>query len=230
MTSIAQQLEQLQQLQQIDQQQVQQQQQLQQQQPQQQTAAATQTKVLVAFATYYGSTATIAEAIARRLREGTPGAKVDVVNLSVEHSVPEPIASYNSLVLGSPLHANYWLSEATKFAKSNQSALAGKPVFLFTVCGAGETSSYMDKEAADKQRRERKEPSAVTELKSALTVKEHRFFGGVMDFSKVSVLYCSALQTNLPTWATDGLCHENAHGLCSAKLWGQSGGRWSRLE
>lgn len=87
-------------------------------------------KLLVAFASRYGSTAEIAQAIGRILAE--QGRIVDV----------SPIASidtldpYCGIVLGSPIYATRWLPEAVEFVNRFKTPLTALPVACFTVCMA----------------------------------------------------------------------------------------------
>jgi menaquinone-dependent protoporphyrinogen oxidase len=85
------------------------------------------TTVLVAYATKYGSTQEVAEAIAETLRgcglavECHPAAKVG----SVE--------GYAAVVLGAPLYIGAWHKDALNFLSSHQAALAGMPVAIFAL-------------------------------------------------------------------------------------------------
>lgn len=45
----------------------------------------------------------------------------------------ESLAGYDAVVLGSAIHDQAWLPEATRFVRENASALAGLPVWVFGV-------------------------------------------------------------------------------------------------
>lgn len=84
-------------------------------------------KVLVTYASKYGSTAEVAEKVAEILR--SKGLEVD---LSRAKEVTD-ISSYDAVILGSPFRVFRWLREARKFVKRNQDALAKIPVACFAL-------------------------------------------------------------------------------------------------
>jgi menaquinone-dependent protoporphyrinogen oxidase len=85
-------------------------------------------KVLVTYASRTGSTAGVAEAIARTLAEG--GAEVDVYPMQeIKHLTP-----YQAVVAGSAIQNRQWLPEAMKFVRMHQSELNQKPFAMFSVC------------------------------------------------------------------------------------------------
>ena len=85
-------------------------------------------RILVTYASRAGSTAEVAEAIARTLQQD--GAQVDVAPMS---SAPD-LSQYESVVVGSAVRGARWLPEAVEFVRAQQSTLAHKKVALFTVC------------------------------------------------------------------------------------------------
>ncbi len=84
-------------------------------------------RVLVTYATRYGSTAEIAAVIGRELADA--GFEVDVL-----HAGPEiQVARYDAVVAGAPSYGRKWLPAAAVFVVSNRETLARMPVALFTV-------------------------------------------------------------------------------------------------
>jgi menaquinone-dependent protoporphyrinogen oxidase len=83
-------------------------------------------KVLVAYASKYGSTREIAEKIGVVLKDA--GFAVDV--LPAERAAD--VASYRAVVLGSAVYIGGWRKSAAKFLKANERTLAGRPVWLFS--------------------------------------------------------------------------------------------------
>jgi menaquinone-dependent protoporphyrinogen oxidase len=83
--------------------------------------------VLIAYATRYGATRSIAGRIAARLREY--GHQV------VLHATDRPIdaAMYDAVVVGSSVYDQAWLPAAQDFVRQNLDALAGRPVWMFSV-------------------------------------------------------------------------------------------------
>ncbi|KUK99403.1 MAG: Flavodoxin [Methanoculleus marisnigri] len=84
-------------------------------------------KILVAYATRYGSTAEVAEAIGDELRKA--GVAVDVLPVSDVQN----LSSYRAAIIGSPIYMGKWLPEAQVFIEQNQQGLRSIPVAYFTV-------------------------------------------------------------------------------------------------
>jgi menaquinone-dependent protoporphyrinogen oxidase len=84
-------------------------------------------RVLIAYATYAGSTIEVAAAIGETL--GTHGFSVDVKPIQDK----PPVDGYQAVLIGSAIHHGNWLPEAIDFVKVNQPALHHVPVALFCV-------------------------------------------------------------------------------------------------
>lgn len=83
-------------------------------------------RVLVCYATRYGSTTGIARVIGEEL--GNSGFQVDVINvLEIED-----IGPYDVIVIGSPLYMGKWLIEARDFVQRFKHLLNQRTVFVFT--------------------------------------------------------------------------------------------------
>jgi menaquinone-dependent protoporphyrinogen oxidase len=82
--------------------------------------------VLVAYASKYGSTATIAEKIGEVLNQAGVRATVTTVDQVKDMS------GYRAVVLGSGVYAGQWLKEAVSFLKSQESELANRLVWIFS--------------------------------------------------------------------------------------------------
>jgi menaquinone-dependent protoporphyrinogen oxidase len=83
--------------------------------------------VLVGYATQYGSTQEVAEAIAETLREG--GLTADVRPVKEVRD----LGGYSAVVLGSPLMAGHWHKDAVNFLKKHRQALTERPVAVFAL-------------------------------------------------------------------------------------------------
>jgi menaquinone-dependent protoporphyrinogen oxidase len=89
-------------------------------------------KLLVTYASKYGSTAEIAEVIGKELRKREYEVEVRPVEQVGS------LAEYDGFVIGSALYAGTWLKPAAEFLRSNQDLLAGRPVWLFSSGPTGE--------------------------------------------------------------------------------------------
>jgi len=96
-------------------------------------------KVLVGYATRYGSTREVAEAITDVLREG--GLDVDLRQLREVKS----LAEYQAVVIGAAFYIFKWHKDALKFLDRFQKPLAEMPVALFAL---GPTEEPKDEKAA----------------------------------------------------------------------------------
>ena len=83
-------------------------------------------KILVAYASKYGSTKEIAEKIGQVLTDA--GFAVDVLPADKVADV----APYQAVVLGSAVYSGNWRKAAANFLKANEKALAGRPLWLFS--------------------------------------------------------------------------------------------------
>ncbi len=88
----------------------------------------TKPKVLVAYATWAGSTAGIAERIAEVLNRNGCAAE------AMRARDVRDAAAYEAVVLGSPVHAGRLHPNALKFAGRNATDLKSKPFAAFVVC------------------------------------------------------------------------------------------------
>jgi menaquinone-dependent protoporphyrinogen oxidase len=85
-------------------------------------------KILVTYASRFGSTAGVAEAIGKTLAE--QGAQVDVLPV---RDVKD-LAPYQAVVAGSAINGGQWLPEAMQFIQAHRAELARKPFAAFLVC------------------------------------------------------------------------------------------------
>jgi menaquinone-dependent protoporphyrinogen oxidase len=83
--------------------------------------------VLVGYATRYGSTQEVAEAVTATLRDS--GLEVDIQPM---HEV-RTLASYRAVVLGAPLFMFRWHKDALNFLSRHREALTERPVAVFVL-------------------------------------------------------------------------------------------------
>lgn len=132
------------------------------------------TKVLVAYASKYNSTAEIAQAIGRTLQE-FQSLKVEV--RSVE--LVEDITSYDAVVLGSAVYAGQWLSSAADFLTNYEQTLSQRPVWLFS---SGPTSERDTKTMT----KEWTFPEALTAVAERIKPRDIVVFQGKLDLSSLN--------------------------------------------
>jgi menaquinone-dependent protoporphyrinogen oxidase len=89
-------------------------------------------KILVAYATKYGSTAEIAQKIGEVLISS--GWDTDVLPVDRVRALDR----YEAVVLGSAVYIGKWRKEAVKFLTSNEKMLIDRPVWLFSSGPTGE--------------------------------------------------------------------------------------------
>jgi menaquinone-dependent protoporphyrinogen oxidase len=85
------------------------------------------TSVLVGYATRYGSTQEVAEAVAATLREC--GLAVDVQPLRQVRT----LAGYSAVVVGAALYMFRWHKDARRFLSRHRQALTERPVAIFAL-------------------------------------------------------------------------------------------------
>ena len=85
-------------------------------------------KILVAYASRTGTTASVAEAIGKTLAEH--GAEVDVVDMKDVRD----LTVYKAAVIGSAIQNHQWLPEAMDFVRANRATLNAMPAAAFLVC------------------------------------------------------------------------------------------------
>src|SRR5512142_2665544 len=85
-------------------------------------------KILVTYASRFGSTQGIAEAIGAALADG--GMSVDVLPM---RSVRD-LSGYGAVVAGSAINGGEWLPEAMDFVRQHRDELNRKPFAAFLVC------------------------------------------------------------------------------------------------
>jgi menaquinone-dependent protoporphyrinogen oxidase len=84
--------------------------------------------ILVTYASRFGATAGVAEAIGKTLAEN--GAQVDVLPMKDV----KDLSSYRAVVAGSAINGGAWLPEAMQFVQSHQAELKQVPFAAFLVC------------------------------------------------------------------------------------------------
>jgi menaquinone-dependent protoporphyrinogen oxidase len=126
--------------------------------------------VLVAYASRRGATRGIAERIAGRMRAGGLDVHLDPL------LGREQVGRFQAVVLGSPIYSHRWESEAVDFCRRNATALAGHPVWTFSVGWPAHGSSVPPEDARN-----------LGEVHQLVGVRDHRFFLGALDPAELTL-------------------------------------------
>jgi menaquinone-dependent protoporphyrinogen oxidase len=121
-------------------------------------------RILVTAATRHGSTAEIAEAIGRELREA--GNSVTVESVDRVSSI-EP---FEAVILGSGVYLGHWLAPARAFAGRHAEELRARQTWLFSSGPIGDSPLPKEEDAVD-----------VGDLMEGTGAREHRLFAGRVD-------------------------------------------------
>jgi menaquinone-dependent protoporphyrinogen oxidase len=128
-------------------------------------------RVLIGYASRFGSTRDIANRIADTVR--TDGSDVDV------RSVDEisDCDSYDAVVFGSAVYDGSWTPEATELMRRHAAVLARKPLWLFSVGSFGDRHPILGGLI-------KKEPKEISEFEQTLHPRDYRVFAGVIDLDR----------------------------------------------
>jgi menaquinone-dependent protoporphyrinogen oxidase len=131
-------------------------------------------KVLVAYATKYGSTREIAEKIGEVIREANYS--VDVI--PVEEVTD--LRAYGAVVLGSAVYVGQWRKEAGTFLKDNEEELTKREVWLFSSgpTGKGEPEELMEGFHF---------PQSLQPVADRIQPRDIVFFHGALDLKKLGL-------------------------------------------
>ena len=137
-----------------------------------------QGKVLVTYASQFGSTGEVAAEIAQALCGR--GLAVDVMQVSHVHN----LSPYRAVIVGAPVHSNEWLPEAVEFINANRDSLSNLPVAYFLTCmtlGLSDRPEDKRKITGVLEQVQRDIPNVVPVSKG--------LFAGALDLSRMSFAY-----------------------------------------
>lgn len=134
-------------------------------------------RVLVVYASKYGSTKAIAERIADKIRER--GLSVD----ALAAKAVDDADGYDAFVVGSALYILDWMKDAKTFVERNRSLLAARPLWLFS-------SGPISPGTTDVQGRDARSTCAKKEvmaLGDELHARDHHIFWGALRRDKLRI-------------------------------------------
>lgn len=141
-------------------------------------------RILVTYASRYGSSAEIAERIGEVLADADQSNEV----LSVENV--EQVEDYGAVVIGGPIYSGEWPSDLIEFIEEHESTLREMTVAFFIV-------ALRLREDNEEMRRTVLE--TVDKYRVTLQPVSIGLFAGVMDYSKLSSIVRLQMKTkNLP--------------------------------
>lgn len=131
-------------------------------------AAATPMRVLIGYASRFGST----RDIAKRIGEAVRADGIDVDVRSVDQI--SGIDGYDAVVFGSGVYDGSWTAQATELMRRHAATLARKPVWLFSVGSFGDQHPIVGGFI-------KKEPREIGEFEEAIHPRGYRVFAGVVN-------------------------------------------------
>jgi menaquinone-dependent protoporphyrinogen oxidase len=132
-------------------------------------------RILVAYATKYGSTAEIAERIGDQLRG------VNLATDTLSASELNDLTPYRAVILGSAVYIGQWRESAARFLKDQEAHLAQRPVWLFSSgpTGTGEPVELM---------KGWRFPPALQPIADRIRPREIAFFHGNLNPAKLTMV------------------------------------------
>jgi menaquinone-dependent protoporphyrinogen oxidase len=136
-------------------------------------------RILVVYASKYGSTKGIAERIADTLNEsGQEAAAMPAGRAGL-------LEGYDAFVVGSAAYMFSWMKEAADFVRQNASLLRGKPVWLFSSGPIGAATT----DAKGRDVRETTVPKEIVEFRASIEPRDHHVFFGAFDHTKLNLTH-----------------------------------------
>jgi menaquinone-dependent protoporphyrinogen oxidase len=134
-------------------------------------------KVLVAYGSWAGSTAQVAESVAGILEEAGVPASTCPANTVLD------LSPYRAVVLGSAIHAGQLHGDVQTFLAMHQKALSQMPVAYFVVC------MTMKDDTEENRRTVEGYLKVLHDKYPDIHPVAQGLFAGVMDFSKLSFFF-----------------------------------------
>lgn len=170
------------------------------------------TKILIAYGTRYGATASTVEEIAKVLQG--EGFEVKVVNLKEEKV--QYITEFEVVIIGSGMRIDMWTSKAKAFLKKFSSELKKKKVAIFVSSGARALMEY--KGEHDEINRITKKYLEDKASKYGLNPISMTMFGGIWDYNQMGKFSRKALDEERENFIPAGI-KETEPGVYDTRNW-----------
>ena len=169
-------------------------------------------KILIAYGTRYGATATTSEEIAKVLRE--QGHEVVVVNLKKEKI--RDISNFDLVIIGSGMKMDMWTGEAKGFLKKYSNELKKRKVAIFVSSGGRALMEY--KGEHDELNRKTKKYLEDKASKYGLNPISMTMFGGVWDYNQIGKMFRKFLDAERENFVGAGI-KETEPGVYDTRNW-----------
>lgn len=130
-------------------------------------------KILVAYASKYGSTKEIAERISKKI--DASGCKSELLEASSVNNIKQ----YDAAIIGSGVYIGRWLKPATKLVKKNKNSLKNIPVWFFSTGPTNEGDPLKETEGWIF-------PNSLTDEADLIKPKDKALFRGIIQKNKLS--------------------------------------------
>lgn len=146
-----------------------------------------QSKILVAYASMYGTTAEVATVVAETLKNQLPD---DTIDLKHIHEVIN-LSEYSSVVMGAPIIFDRWKNDARMFVKNNKDILKNIPVAFFFTC------MTLSQKSERAERGGKAYADALHKLDPEIKPISVKGFAGAVDYNKISFFLRNILKVAL---------------------------------
>ena len=170
------------------------------------------TKILIAYGTRYGATASTVEEIAKVLQG--EGFEVKIVNLKEENV--KDITKFEVVIIGSGMKIEMWTRKAKAFLKKFSKELKKKKVAIFVSSGGRGLMEH--KGEYDEIKRITKKYLEDKASKYGLNPISMTMFGGVWDFNQISKIYRKFLESEKENFIAAGF-KETEPGVYDTRNW-----------
>ena len=131
-------------------------------------------KILVVYASEYGSTAEVAKAIGKLLCSDDMGVEVTCIKKVKD------VRSYEQVIIGSPIQYDTWMDEAKSFLQMHEEELSKKSVSYFF------TSLTLSSKSDKAKKQAQRYANDLYLLNTMVKPQSIGQFAGVLDYSKFS--------------------------------------------